>query len=69
MVPGLVLTNALAFTTLGLHVTHWASAVSLAEWVSRNRAPGGAVIQVLAQFLAMILIGTLCKEAKPHSFS
>ena len=63
VVPGLALTSMVAFALLAAKVNHWASSPGLANLVETDRTSIGIIFQLIAHFLGMILVDTLCKSS------
>lgn len=61
MIPGLVLTNLLAFTLLTLASTHWESSLEVVHFVTANRSAISIVVQLISHLLGLILVNTLCE--------
>lgn len=58
---GLIITNAVIWTVLGLDLSHWVNSRIDPGWIIANRSTVAIAVQVISQILGMVVVTVLCE--------
>jgi hypothetical protein len=60
-VPGLIITSAICYTLLGLHVNSYRGPESLLIWTREHRTAVTVLVQLVSQVLGIIHVHVMCQ--------
>jgi hypothetical protein len=59
-IPGLIISSAICYTLLGLHLTNWRGSENALMWTKANSTSVTIIVQILSHALGLIYVQVIC---------